>query len=141
MILVEGGEPMVMADAVEELFGAVMTAMDNEGRLYSYSFRLLPSKEKYPDYYNFIEKPIDMKIIGQCIIANKYKSLDKLEDDLNLCFNNACQFNEPGSQIYKDARSLKKLVQLRKEDLNHILNSKKDVRLRSRRSVSGEKWS
>lgn len=35
---------MTMDDAIEELFGAVMTAMDPEGRLYNYDFRLLPSK-------------------------------------------------------------------------------------------------
>lgn len=44
MILEEDTEPMTMEDAVEELFGAVITAMDNEGRIYSYDFRLLPSK-------------------------------------------------------------------------------------------------
>lgn len=36
---------MTMDDAVEELFGAVVTAMDSEGRIYSYDFRLLPSKQ------------------------------------------------------------------------------------------------
>lgn len=36
---------MTMEDSIEELFGAVMTAMDPEGRLYSYDFRLLPSKQ------------------------------------------------------------------------------------------------
>lgn len=45
MILEEDGEPMTMENAIEELFGAVMTAMDPDGRLYSYDFRLLPSRE------------------------------------------------------------------------------------------------
>lgn len=45
MILEEDSEPMTMEDSIEELFGAVMTAMDPEGRLYSYDFRLLPSKQ------------------------------------------------------------------------------------------------
>lgn len=44
MILEEDGEGMTMEEAVEELFGAVLTAMDPEGRLYSYDFRLLPSR-------------------------------------------------------------------------------------------------
>lgn len=45
MILEEDGEPMTIENAIEELFGAVMTAMDPDGRLYSYDFRLLPSRE------------------------------------------------------------------------------------------------
>lgn len=45
MILEEDTEPMTMEDAIEELFGAVVTAADHEQRLYSYDFRLLPSKQ------------------------------------------------------------------------------------------------
>lgn len=44
MILEEDTEPMTMEEAIEELFGAVITAMDQEQRVYSYDFRLLPSK-------------------------------------------------------------------------------------------------
>ena len=45
MIMEEDGEPMTFADAIEELFGAVITSEDTEGRLYSYYFRLLPPKD------------------------------------------------------------------------------------------------
>ncbi|XP_050687170.1 protein polybromo-1-like isoform X6 [Eriocheir sinensis] len=141
MILEEDTEPMTMEDAVEELFGAVITAMDNEGRIYSYDFRLLPSKNKYPEYYQLIEHPIDLKMVAQRIQAKQYKTVDDLEDDFALLFNNACSFNEPGSRIFKDARTLKKLVQLRKNDLLQILNAKKTVRLRSKRSTSNKPWS
>ncbi|XP_042217828.1 protein polybromo-1-like isoform X3 [Homarus americanus] len=141
MILEEDGVPMTMEDAVEELFGAVMTAMDPEGRLYSYDFRFLPSRAKYPDYYQLIDHPIDLKTIAQRIVAKQYKNVDDVEDDFVLLFNNACAFNEPGSRIFKDARTLKKLAQLRKGDLLQILNAKKSVRLRSKRSVNNKQWS
>ncbi|XP_066976703.1 protein polybromo-1 isoform X4 [Macrobrachium rosenbergii] len=141
MILEEDGEPMTMEDVIEELFGAVMTAMDPEGRLYSYDFRLLPSREKYPDYYQIIDRPIDLKTIAQRIMNKKYNNIDELEEDLNLMFNNACAFNEPGSRIFKDARTLKKLTQLRKDDLLQILHAKKSVRLRSKRSITNQLWS
>lgn len=77
-----------------------------------------------------IEHPIDLKMVAQRIQAKHYKTVDDLEDDFALLFNNACSFNEPGSRIFKDARTLKKLVQLRKNDLLQILNAKKSVRLR-----------
>lgn len=44
MILEEDTDPMTMEEAIEELFGAVITATDSEDRIYSYDFRLLPSK-------------------------------------------------------------------------------------------------
>ncbi|XP_068230522.1 protein polybromo-1 isoform X3 [Palaemon carinicauda] len=141
MILEEDGEPMTMGDVIEELFGAVMTAMDPEGRVYSYDFRLLPSREKYPDYYQIIDRPVDLKTIGQRIVNKKYSNIDELEEDLNLMFSNACAFNEPGSRIFKDARTLKKLTQLRKDDLLQILHAKKSVRLRSKRSITNQLWS
>ncbi|XP_071547124.1 protein polybromo-1 isoform X2 [Panulirus ornatus] len=141
MILEEDGEPMTMEDAIEELFGAVMTAMDPDGRLYSYDFRFLPSRHKYPDYYQLIDHPLDLKMIAQRIVAKQYKTVDDLEDDLVLLFNNACAFNEPGSRIFKDARTLKKLAHLRKGDLLQILNAKKSVRLRSKRSATNKHWS
>lgn len=86
--------------------------------------------QKYPEYYQLIEHPIDLKMVAQRIQAKHYKTIDDLEDDFALLFNNACSFNEPGSRIFKDARTLKKLVQLRKNDLLQILNAKKSVRLR-----------
>lgn len=88
------------------------------------------SLQKYPEYYQVIEHPIDLKMVAQRIQAKHYKTIDDLEDDLAVLFNNACSFNEPGSRIFKDARILKKLVQLRKNDLMQILNAKKTVRLR-----------
>ena len=69
-------------------------------------------------------------MVAQRIQGKQYKTVDDLEDDFALLFNNACTFNEPGSRIFKDARTLKKLVQLRKGDLLQILNAKKSVRLR-----------
>ncbi|KAK4299042.1 hypothetical protein Pmani_003145 [Petrolisthes manimaculis] len=141
MILEEDGPPMTMEDAVEELFGAVVTAMDSEGRIYSYDFRLLPSKQKYPDYYQLITNPLDLKMIGQRIQTSQYRSVEDLEEDLSLIFTNACAFNEPGSRIFKDARILKRLVHMRKSDLLQILNAKKSVRLRSKRSVTNRQWS
>ncbi|KAK7081997.1 Protein polybromo-1, partial [Halocaridina rubra] len=141
MILEEDGEPMTMDDVIEELFGAIMTAMDPEGRLYNYDFRLLPSRDKYPEYYHVIDKPTDLKSIANKIVHKNYSHIDEVTDDLNLLFNNACAFNEPGSRIFKDARILKKLTQLRKDDLVQILHAKKSVRLRSKRSVTNKLWS
>lgn len=36
---------------------------------------------------------------------------------------NACTFNEPGSQIYKDAKTLRKLIQVKKIEVENNKNS------------------
>ena len=57
--------------------------------------------QKYPDYYDVIHDPIDLKTIAQRIQGNEYKCLDDMVKDLNQMVNNAKNFNETGSQIYR----------------------------------------
>lgn len=98
-------------DPYEELFASVMTATDpiQENRPLHREFQLLPSKKIYPDYYDVIEHPIDLKLIATKIQTSAYTSLTEMEKDLLQMVRNACTFNEPGSQIYKDAKTLKKV--------------------------------
>jgi hypothetical protein len=49
-------------------------------------------------------------MIATKIQNNDYCSLSELEKDLLLMTKNACLFNEPGSQIYKNAKALKKVI-------------------------------
>jgi protein polybromo-1 len=49
---------------LEELFTAIMTATDSDGRVLNTVFQLLPSKKSYPEYYEVIESPIDLKMIA-----------------------------------------------------------------------------
>lgn len=93
----------------EELFASVMTATDDNSRPLNLMFQLLPSKREYPDYYDIIEHPIDLKFIATKIQTNAYITLAEMEKDLLQMTKNACIFNEPGSQIYKDAKTLKRV--------------------------------
>lgn len=85
-----------------------MTA-NAEGRPLYRPFQFLPSKRRYPEYFSVIDNPIDLKTIAQKIQGGEYSNLTDLEKDLQLMVRNACLFNEPGSQIYKDAKALKKV--------------------------------
>lgn len=105
-------------DPYEELFAAVMTATDpNDDRALHHMFQLLPSKKHYPDYYEVIEHPIDLKFIANKIQTNAYTNLNDMEKDLLQMAKNAQIFNEPGSQIYKDAKTLKKIFMQRKTEI------------------------
>lgn len=103
----------------EELFGSVMTSVDStmNDRPLHRMFLLLPSKKMYPDYYDVIEHPIDLRLIATKIQTNAYSNLQEMEKDLLQMTKNACQFNEPGSQIYKDARTLKKIFTQKRVEL------------------------
>lgn len=107
-------------DSYEELFTTVMTAADPllDSRMLCTQFQLLPSKKLYPDYYDIIEHPIDLKFIATKIQTSAYLSLNELEKDFLQMVKNACTFNEPGSQIYKDAKTLKKIFLAKKQDID-----------------------
>ncbi|XP_043487082.1 protein polybromo-1 isoform X7 [Polistes fuscatus] len=96
----------------EDLFAAVMTATDptDNNRPLHAMFQLKPSKKLYPEYYDVIETPVDLKTVARKIQEGAYSGIGDMEKDLMLMCRNACHFNEPGSQIYKDAKLLKKII-------------------------------
>ncbi|PIC49976.1 hypothetical protein B9Z55_000106 [Caenorhabditis nigoni] len=93
-----------------DLLGAVLEAADSSGRLLCPPFRVLHSKEDFPEYYKKISKPIDLKTIAQKGKDKKYETMQQLKDDLFLLFKNAQQFSGKGSDIWKDAEQLKTVV-------------------------------
>ncbi len=128
----------------EELFSAVMTATVDEGRSLSTMFELLPQKATYPDYYKIVSEPIDLKTIGSKIQNNFYISLNDLEKDLLQMVRNAKMYNEPGSQIYKDANALRKIIINKKNDIDQrkCQPIKTSERIRAKRLLpTGQKWS
>lgn len=120
-------------DIYEELFAAIMTATDPaDDRSLHTMFQLLPSKKHYPDYYAVIDHPIDLKFIANKIQTNAYTSLNDMEKDVLQMVKNAQIFNEPGSQIYKDAKTLKKVFIQRKADIEAGKHKRQPTRGRGR---------
>ncbi|VDM80750.1 unnamed protein product, partial [Strongylus vulgaris] len=74
------------------------------------AFMELPSVREYPDYYEVIKHPIDLKTIREKIENNKYESSVQLMQELTTLFNNARQYNEANSQIARDASMLHDMV-------------------------------
>ena len=64
-------------------------------------FLFLHFFQKYPQYYEVIRSPIDLKMIALRIRESKYESLDDLERDLSLMIRNAQTYNDPKSVIFK----------------------------------------
>ena len=85
-----------------EVFQAVREYRDPLGRQLSAPFLRLPSKAELPAYYEFIKRPIEMQEIAKFLIQGGYTDFEEFMSDIFLMFDNACAFNEPDSQIYKD---------------------------------------
>lgn len=103
--------------ALNELVQTISDAIDNDGRPISLLFQVLPPKSKFKDYYDMISNPIDLKTIEGKNRNNEYRNLNELEKDLLLMVRNAKIYNKPGSQIYRDANTLKKMIVAKKIEL------------------------
>lgn len=119
--------PQAALQKMRTLFNTIKDFKDPKGRLLSIIFMKLPSKSEYPDYYEVIKKPINLDIISQKLKNNLYESLDDLAADFVLMFDNACKYNEPDSQIYKDALTLQRLTLQTKLQLRADEDSTPDV--------------
>lgn len=60
-----------------------------------------------------------MRSIARKIQDGKYTNLGEMERELLIMTKNACLFNEQGSQIYKDAKTLKKVITSKKIEVDH----------------------
>ena len=69
-------------------------------------FVKLPSKRDFPDYYVIIQTPICMNHILAHIKKEEYNSLSDLRKDFDLLIRNCQTFNEDGSILYQDAKTM-----------------------------------
>ncbi|XP_019118030.2 polybromo 1, like isoform X5 [Larimichthys crocea] len=130
-----------LKEVLEQLLEAVVSHTDPSGRLVSELFQKLPSKVHYPDYYAIIKEPIDLRTIAQRIQIAYYKSVSAMAKDVDLMAKNAKTYNEPGSQVFKDANTIKKVFIQRKTELEHGEPTKSSLRIRNRRSGQGDRLS
>ncbi|XP_029006637.1 protein polybromo-1-like isoform X4 [Betta splendens] len=130
-----------LKELLEQLLEAVVSHTDPSGHLVSELFQKLPSKVHYPDYYAIIKEPIDLRTIAQRIQIGHYKSVNAMAKDIDLMAKNAKTYNEPGSQVFKDANTIKKVFIQRKSELEHSEPTKSSLRIRNRRSGQGDRLS
>ncbi|KAJ7175485.1 hypothetical protein C8R46DRAFT_1030541 [Mycena filopes] len=70
-------------------------------------FLQLLKSNHYPDYYQIIPNPISMSRIR--VWVQKPLTLAQYRDDWHLLFQNARDYNVPGSRVYEDANFLQKV--------------------------------
>ncbi|XP_051997457.1 protein polybromo-1-like isoform X3 [Xyrauchen texanus] len=133
--------PSYLKAILEQLLEAIVSCTDSSGRLISELFQKLPSKLHYPDYYAVIKEPIDLRTVSQKIQAGHYKSISAMAKDIDLLAKNAKTYNEPGSQVFKDAQTIKKVFSQRKIEIEQSEPIKSSLRIRNRRSAQGDRLS
>uniref|UniRef100_A0A6I8N256 Protein polybromo-1 n=1 Tax=Ornithorhynchus anatinus TaxID=9258 RepID=A0A6I8N256_ORNAN len=131
--------PSYLKEILEQLLEAIAIATNPSGRLISELFQKLPSKVQYPDYYAIIKEPIDLKTIALRIQNGNYKSIHAMAKDIDLLAKNAKTYNEPGSQVFKDANSIKKIFHLKKAEIEHVEMTKSNLRIRTPSNLAAAK--
>ncbi|XP_066473278.1 protein polybromo-1 isoform X12 [Tiliqua scincoides] len=137
----EISSPGYLKEILEQLLEAIAVATNPSGRLISELFQKLPSKVQYPDYYAIIKEPIDLKTIAQRIQNGSYKSIHAMTKDIDLLVKNAKTYNEPGSQVFKDANAIKKIFNMKKAEIEHSELTKSSLRVSNKRTVQGDRLS
>ncbi|KAJ9203045.1 hypothetical protein DTO164E3_1513 [Paecilomyces variotii] len=104
------GRPPRVDTPMEARIKAVLKGIrkfkDNSGQLKVRHFEKLPDKAAYPDYYMEIKEPMAIDLIKRKSKRKKYNSVDHFMRDMDVMFNNAKSYNQPDSQLYKDAEDL-----------------------------------
>ncbi|KAJ3098619.1 hypothetical protein HDU97_003884 [Phlyctochytrium planicorne] len=95
-----------------KLMSSVMTAIlkhTEKGRQIAEMFETLVPRREYPDYYKIIKSPIALDTIQNRIQSGYYGSYAEIEADFALLVKNAQTYNEPKSEICRDALTIKSL--------------------------------
>ncbi|CAB1315291.1 unnamed protein product [Coregonus sp. 'balchen'] len=108
---------MDMGNPVFQLYEAVRGGRNSQGQLLSEPFLQLPSRKEYPDYYQQIKQPIALQQIREKMKNGEYQSVEQMDSDLTLMFENAKRYNVPNSAIFKRALRLQQILLLKKREL------------------------
>lgn len=106
------GRPPRVDTPMEARIKAIMKAIrkprNQANKLMVSAFERVPDKAVMPEYHAEIRSPMAMDILKRKLKRKKYNSVDHFMVDVELMFENAKQYNEEESQIYKDAVHLQK---------------------------------
>ncbi|KAI0662365.1 hypothetical protein C8Q70DRAFT_957817 [Cubamyces menziesii] len=99
-------------NAIEEVIRALTSATSRRAkRRLADMFLDLVDRDSWPEYYEVIPQPRCINGVKASLAQNKYKDPLDAFQDLQLVFLNALYYNEPGSQISKDASTLKGILE------------------------------
>jgi chromatin structure-remodeling complex subunit RSC1/2 len=106
------GRPPRVDTPMEARIKAIMKGIrkprNSLNKLMVSAFERIPDKAVMPEYHAEIKTPMAMDVLKRKLKRKKYKSVDDFMVDVELMFENAKNYNEDDSQVYKDAVHLQK---------------------------------
>ncbi|KAF1843614.1 Bromodomain-containing protein [Cucurbitaria berberidis CBS 394.84] len=97
-----------MEARIKTIMKGIRKPRNQANKLMVSAFERVPDKAVMPEYHAEIKSPMAMDILKRKLKRKKYNSVDHFMVDVELMFENAKQYNEEDSQIYKDAVHLQK---------------------------------
>ncbi|KAH9861877.1 hypothetical protein IAQ61_010078 [Plenodomus lingam] len=97
-----------MEARIKTIMKGIRKPRNSLNKLMVSAFERVPDKAVMPEYHAEIKNPMAMDILKRKLKRKKYNSVDHFMVDVELMFENAKQYNEEDSQIYKDAVHLQK---------------------------------
>jgi hypothetical protein len=67
--------------------------------------------KEFPDYTNYVKKPMDLGTILKKLLSSEYLTLLDFHADVNLTFENAMKYNEKGTKVHAMALELKEIFE------------------------------
>ncbi|EME78170.1 uncharacterized protein MYCFIDRAFT_33966 [Pseudocercospora fijiensis CIRAD86] len=95
-----------MEARMQTILKGIRKAKNKANQVMIKHFDRLPDKTVMPEYYAEIKNPMAYDQLKRKVKRKKYKTLEDFMADINLMFNNAKQYNQDDSPIYKDAVAL-----------------------------------
>jgi hypothetical protein len=74
-----------------------------------------PEQDHAEDYYDKIKKPMDLGTVLQNLHDDKYPTVEKWKDDMNLIWKNAMTYNGQTSPLYSIAKDLSDIFRQKSE--------------------------
>jgi len=91
---------------IQVILKGIRKPKNNRGQLMIRDFERLPDKQAMPEYYAEVKNPIAYDVLKRKVKRKKYRSVEEFMADVNLMFNNAKEYNQDDSAIYKHAVAL-----------------------------------
>ncbi|KIY45249.1 hypothetical protein FISHEDRAFT_49602 [Fistulina hepatica ATCC 64428] len=98
-------------NAIEHVLQALLSVTGARKRQLAAMFRQLVDRDEWAEYYELIPAPRCLDDISANVVNNKYDDPLDVFTDIHLVFWNAMWYNEPESQIAKDAKELKNIME------------------------------
>ncbi|CAL1696787.1 unnamed protein product [Somion occarium] len=104
------GLPSAQRSDIEAILSLLFNTTNQRKRRLADVFLELVDKEEYPEYYQVIPEPRCLNSVKRNLGQDTYNDALDVYNDLNLVFLNAMYYNEEGSMINRDAKTLKGLL-------------------------------